>query len=71
MQDCKVRRLAVVSADGTLEGILSMNDIVLQAQEAKDKRGSGVTYGDIIEAYKAICAHRLPAEQERAASAGA
>ena len=71
MQDCKVRRLAVVSADGTLEGILSMNDIVLQAQEAKDKRGSGVAYGDIIEAYKAICAHRLPAEQERAASAGA
>ena len=70
MQACKVRRLAVVNEDGTLEGILSMNDIVLQAQEAKDKRGSGVGYAEIVEAYKAICAHRQPAKQELAAGAG-
>jgi CBS domain-containing protein len=34
MQDHKIRRLPVVNAQGELEGILSMNDIVLRATES-------------------------------------
>ena len=56
MQEHKIRRLPVVSADGELEGILSMNDIVLKANEA-----NGLDYGDVVRTYQAICQHPLPA----------
>jgi CBS domain-containing protein len=38
MEENRVRRLPVVAADGTLEGMLSMNDIVLVAEEGSDKK---------------------------------
>lgn len=53
----RVRRLPVINADGTLEGILSTNDIVLRAQEAKDKKSTDLSYEDVISTLKAICAH--------------
>lgn len=56
MQAHKVRRLPVVSADGELEGILSMNDIVLKANES-----NGLDYADVVKTYQAICQHPLPA----------
>jgi CBS domain-containing protein len=56
MQEHKIRRLPVVSAERELEGILSMNDIVLKASEA-----NGLDYSDVVRTYQAICQHPLPA----------
>ncbi len=69
MQERKVHRLPVVAGDGTLEGILSMNDVLLRAQEAKDKKAD-VTYAEVVNTYKAICAHPLSLSQTQAAVVG-
>jgi len=70
MQQNKVRRLPVVADDGTLEGIVSINDIVVNAKEAADKKGAQVSYADVVQTYKAICvpaARHQQAMQPRAA----
>ena len=66
MQESKVRRLPVVGADGTLEGILSMNDIVLKAEEPREKKASELSYADVVKTYKSICQHRLPMQAQAA-----
>lgn len=58
MQDNRVHRLPVVAPDGTLEGVLSLNDIVLKAEEARDKRLPEISYDDVVTTYKSICQHR-------------
>ena len=63
MQERRVRRLPVVAPDGTLEGILSINDITLNAKETTDKKIPEISFRDLVQTYKAICAHALPAEQ--------
>ena len=63
MQENKVRRLPVVADDGKLAGILSMNDIVVNAKELPDKKGANVSYADVVETYKAICAHAAVHQQ--------
>ena len=60
MQEHKIRRLPVVSLEGELEGILSMNDIVLKAREPKGKKGPRIDPTDIVNTYQAICQHPLP-----------
>ena len=67
MQEHKVRRLPVVASDGTLEGLLSMNDVVLKAEEAREKKASELSYGDVVNTYKSICQHRLPMQAQAAA----
>ncbi|HEX6731466.1 MAG TPA: CBS domain-containing protein [Pyrinomonadaceae bacterium] len=67
MQENKVRRLPVVGADGTLAGILSMNDIVLRAEEPKEKKATELSYADVVKTYKSICQHRLPTRAQAAA----
>ena len=57
----RVRRLAVINVRGALEGILSLNDVVLYAQESKSKKSTDLSYEDVINTLKAICAHRVPA----------
>ena len=58
MREHKVRRLPVLNLEGELQGIVSMNDIVLKA------KGNGKTpqieYGDVVRTYQAICEHPLP-----------
>ena len=39
MQEHKIRRLPVVSSEGELEGILSMNDMVLNARDRRNSKG--------------------------------
>lgn len=60
MRENKVRRLPVVAADGKLEGILSMNDVVLNAEETSAKKAPELSYSDVVNTYKSICQHRLP-----------
>jgi len=60
MQEHKIRRLPVVNADGELEGILSMNDLVLKASDSNGKAAQ-IEYGDVVKTYQAICQHPLPA----------
>jgi len=60
MQVNQVRRLPVIKEDGILEGVLSMNDVVLNAEESKDKKKADLSYSDVVNAYKSICEHRVP-----------
>ena len=53
MKQFQVRRLPVIAADGTLKGVVSMNDIVLSAQQKE-----GPAPADIVSTLAAICAHR-------------
>lgn len=57
MQEHKIRRLPVVNAEGELEGILSMNDVVLNARA----KGNSIAYGDVVRTYQAIFQHPVPA----------
>jgi CBS domain-containing protein len=54
----KVHRLAIVGAEGELQGVLSMNDIALEAKEGSGKKTNGLSYKDVVETYKSICEHR-------------
>jgi len=71
MQEHKVRRLPVVSAEGDLQGMLSMNDIVLKAEKEPGKKALAIPYADVVNTYKAICAHPLPMEQAQGTAGGA
>jgi CBS domain-containing protein len=57
----RVRRLPVIDADGLLQGMLSLNDVVLLAEGAVGKKAGSLTYDDVMRTMKAICGHRLVA----------
>lgn len=54
MAQQRVHRLPVVDQSGALKGILSMNDVILQAKAETD----GVFKDDVIRTLKAICGHQ-------------
>jgi hypothetical protein len=39
--------------------MLSMNDVVLRAEEAKEKKMPELSYGDVVNTFKSICEHPL------------
>ena len=53
MSEAKVRRLPVVNDDAMLEGIVSMDDVVLNAQNDA-RAGSAISFGDIVTTLQAI-----------------
>jgi hypothetical protein len=61
----KQKGTLVTAADGTLQGIVSINDIVLAAGGKAD-----VSAADVLDAFKGLCAHRPPLAA-KAAGAGA
>jgi len=61
MREHKIRRLPVLNLEGELQGILSMNDIVLKAKTNGKK--APIDYVDVVKTYQAICEHPLPMVQ--------
>ena len=60
----KVRRVPVVDSDGLLRGIVSMNDIALQAKPTADRKAE-ITFDAAMKTYQAICTRgERPAEPE-------
>ena len=50
----RVRRLPVVDRSGCLVGIVSIDDLIISAHEAKGKSPS---YVEVIRTYQSICGH--------------
>jgi len=61
MQEHRVRRLPVVNSEGELEGLVSMNDVVLHAKAPDGVASDGIDYGEVVKTYQSICQHRAPA----------
>jgi CBS domain-containing protein len=61
----KVRRLPVIDEEGRIQGILSMNDVVLQAEQPGGRKTVDLTYEDVVNSFKAICEHRHPKAEEK------
>lgn len=60
MRKDRVRRLPVISDDGSLQGILSMNDVAIHAQKFDGHKTADLTYEDVVNTFKAICEHPHP-----------
>ena len=60
MAEYQVRRLPVVDKEGRLQGIVSLNDLILAAE--RNGRGAEelLSYTDVVGTLKAVSAHRLP-----------
>jgi CBS domain-containing protein len=65
----KVRRLPVTSADGRIEGVLSLDDIVLHAHPRNSGWPLDLNYEDVIDTMKEIYATRSPVVIYRSAAA--
>jgi CBS domain-containing protein len=70
MAEAKVRRLPVVDAQGKLQGILSMDDIVLHANRGVLGRRPELSNDEVIDALKRVYRVNLPqVERPKAARA--
>ncbi|MGD0957715.1 MAG: CBS domain-containing protein [Candidatus Acidiferrales bacterium] len=56
----KVRRLPVINRDGMLEGILSMDNVVLHAESAGSGRGAELSHAEIVNTLQRIYGPQLP-----------
>lgn len=65
-----VRRMPVVSGDGKLAGILSLDEIALRAEKAEGKKTPDISYEDVLNTMKAIYEHRAAEAPKAAALAG-
>lgn len=65
----RVRRLPVVDHDGALVGILSLDDVILQARHHGDTDRPPVSFEDVMHTLRAIYKHREQAEPRLTAHA--
>jgi CBS-domain-containing membrane protein len=68
MEQHQVRRLPVINTESELEGILSINDIVLHAKMPDAAAQDSIDYGDVVKTYQAICQHSVPATASSASA---
>jgi CBS domain-containing protein len=70
MGERKVRRLPVINTAGKLEGILSMDDVVLHAEPRGAGRTPELSFEDVVDTFKRIYEPPLPQlVQKRTAAA--
>jgi CBS domain-containing protein len=69
MAQAKVRRLPVVTTEGKLEGILSMDDVAMHSGARTGKSASELSHDDVVETLKAIYHPQLPEVVTRTAAA--
>ncbi|HEX5884135.1 MAG TPA: CBS domain-containing protein [Pyrinomonadaceae bacterium] len=69
MQQHQIRRLPVMNPEGELQGILSMNDIVLHAKAPDGAAQDSIDYADVVKTYQAICQHPVAAAANPGVSA--
>ena len=69
MAQHKVRRLIVVDNQGRLEGILSMDDIILHAEPASAGKAPELSSDSVMKTLKAIYGPQLPQVARAAARA--
>lgn len=60
MRAHRVRRLPVLDGNGHLQGILSLNDLALEAAREQGKRGREVSAQEVSATMAAVCEHRRP-----------
>ena len=60
MKEIRVRRLPVVDAQGKLAGILSLNDLALEARKETKSGGRDLKSVDVADTLGVICEHRQP-----------
>jgi CBS domain-containing protein len=53
MTQCRIRRVPVIDGNGRLQGVISLNDLVLASTAKREPHAS-----DIVSTLAAICAHR-------------
>jgi len=56
----QVRRLPVVDEEGSLQGIISMNDLILLVGETQAGKAPAISCQDVARTLRAISAHRIP-----------
>ena len=66
MRENQLRRLPVLDDEGKVQGILSLSDVVLRAEQ--DKKAASLA-ADVLETLKAISRHRDAEQQTLAAGA--
>jgi CBS domain-containing protein len=70
MAEAKVRRLPVTDAAGKLQGILSIDDVVLHTPTAGIKKDTEISAEDVVNTLKSVCPPRPRREaQKRIAAA--
>jgi CBS-domain-containing membrane protein len=60
----KVRRLPVIDYNGKLAGILSLNDLVLRAEESRAGRAPEIPQEEVMNTFRAICEHSRVQQQQ-------
>jgi len=60
MEEGGVRRLPVIEDDGTLVGVISMDDLLLKAEPAVTGIQSELSTEEVVQAYRAIGLRRRP-----------
>jgi predicted transcriptional regulator len=68
MKEGKVRRLAVIAKDGSLEGVISMDDILLRAEPSSLGREPELSSEEVVRTYRAINERPVPQIARRAAA---
>ncbi len=70
MAHAQVRRLPVIDGDGKLEGILSMDDVVLHSEPKITERAPELSYDDVVDTLKKLYRPELPrVTQQKTAAA--
>ena len=61
MREGRVRRLPVITKEGALVGVISVDDVLLRAETTGVRKAAGVSAEEIVNAFRAINTHQLPA----------